>query len=92
MDVAEYLVSCSLSDKGDIVVVRPLLGMRREAIEAWLIESGQEWCIDETNLTDDYLRSRIRNRLLPLLSSEYNAQAAGAHSMCAVIFLRRGIS
>ena len=36
---------------------------------------GQEWCIDETNLTDDYLRSRIRNRLLPLLSSEYNAQA-----------------
>ena len=37
----------SLSDKGDIVVVRPLLGMRREEIEAWLIESGQEWCIDE---------------------------------------------
>lgn len=57
----------SLSDKGDIVVVRPLLGMRREAIEAWLIENGQGWCIDETNLTDDYLRSRIRNRLLPLL-------------------------
>ena len=66
----------SLSDNGDIVVVRPLLGMRREAIEAWLIENGQGWCIDETNLTDDYLRSRIRNRLLPLLSSEYNAQAA----------------
>ena len=72
----------SLSDKGDIVVVRPLLGMRREEIEAWLIESGQEWCIDETNLTDDYLRSRIRNRLLPLLSSEYNAQAA-EHIACA---------
>lgn len=72
----------SLSDKGDIVVVRPLLGMRREAIEAWLIENGQGWCIDETNLTDDYLRSRIRNRLLPLLSSEYNAQAA-EHIACA---------
>ena len=72
----------SLSDKGDIVVVRPLLGMRREAIEAWLTENGQGWCIDETNLTDDYLRSRIRNRLLPLLSSEYNAQAA-EHIACA---------
>lgn len=72
----------SLSDKGDIVVVRPLLGMRREAIEAWLIENRQGWCIDETNLTDDYLRSRIRNRLLPLLSSEYNAQAA-EHIACA---------
>ncbi len=43
---------------------------------------GQGWCIDETNLTDDYLRSRIRNRLLPLLSSEYNAQAA-EHIACA---------
>ena len=44
--------------------------------------NGQGWCIDETNLTDDYLRSRIRNRLLPLLSSEYNAQAA-EHIACA---------
>ncbi len=41
MDVAELPCKRSLSDKGDIVVVRPLLGMRREEIEAWLIESGR---------------------------------------------------
>lgn len=64
-----------LSNTSDIFVIRPLLGVRRSEIEEWLIQNGQDWCTDETNLTDDYERCRIRNRLLPLLESEYNAQA-----------------
>ena len=60
----------------EIFVVRPLLGVRRSEIEAWLTAQNQTWCTDETNLTDEYLRSRIRNNLLPLLEREYNAQAA----------------
>ncbi len=60
----------------EIFIVRPLLGMRRSEIEAWLIAQNQTWCTDETNLTDEYLRSRIRNNLIPLLEREYNAQAA----------------
>lgn len=59
----------------EIFVVRPLLGVRRSEIEAWLIAQNQTWCTDETNLTDEYLRSRIRNNLMPLLEREYNAQA-----------------
>ncbi len=65
-----------LSDSKNIFVVRPLLGVRRSEIEAWLTAQNQTWCTDETNLTDEYLRSRIRNNLLPLLEREYNAQAA----------------
>ncbi len=65
-----------LADSKNIFVVRPLLGARRSEIEAWLIAQNQTWCTDETNLTDEYLRSRIRNNLLPLLEREYNAQAA----------------
>lgn len=64
-----------LSNTSDIFVIRPLLGMRRSEIEEWLTKNKQDWCTDETNLTDDYERCRIRNRLLPLLESEYNAQA-----------------
>lgn len=64
-----------LSNTSDIFVIRPLLGVRRSEIEEWLTKNKQDWCTDETNLTDDYERCRIRNRLLPLLESEYNAQA-----------------
>lgn len=59
----------------EIFIVRPLLGVRRSEIEDWLTAQGQTWCTDETNLTDEYLRSRIRNNLMPLLERDYNAQA-----------------
>lgn len=57
-------------------IVRPLLCVRRCEIEAWLEANGQAWCIDETNLQTEYLRSRVRNSLMPLLEREYNIQAA----------------
>lgn len=64
-----------LSNSNEIFVVRPLLCVRRSEIEAWLTTQNQTWCTDETNLTDEYLRSRIRNRLLPGLERDYNEQA-----------------
>ena len=64
-----------LSNSSDCFVVRPLLNVRRKEIEKWLTVQNQTWCTDETNLTDEYLRSRIRNNLLPRLERDYNAQA-----------------
>jgi len=61
-----------------IRVVRPLLGIRRRDIEAFLTAEGVAWCVDETNLGDDYVRSRVRNELLPLLRSRYNANVGSA--------------
>lgn len=47
-------------------VVRPLLGCTRAQIEAYLREQGLEYVTDSSNASDDYLRNRLRNRLLPL--------------------------
>ncbi len=74
-DETHILEKLSAVNDSEIFVVRPLLGVRRSEIEAWLIAQNQTWCTDETNLTDEYLRSRIRNNLMPLLEREYNAQA-----------------
>lgn len=74
-DETHILEKMSAVNDSEIFVVRPLLGVRRSEIEAWLIAQNQTWCTDETNLTDEYLRSRIRNNLMPLLEREYNAQA-----------------
>jgi len=46
-------------------VVRPLLSVTREEIEEFLKEKGQNFCIDSTNLEEEYTRNKIRHRVLP---------------------------
>lgn len=48
-------------------VVRPLLCVGRQEIEAWLHELGQTYVTDSTNLVDDVVRNQIRLNVIPLL-------------------------
>jgi tRNA(Ile)-lysidine synthase len=50
-------------------IVRPLLGVTRAEIEAYLRELGQEWRDDSSNRNLTFTRNRIRHELLPLLES-----------------------
>jgi tRNA(Ile)-lysidine synthase len=47
---------------------RPLLGLRRHDIRAWLTERGIAWRDDSSNLDTGFERNRIRLDLLPQLS------------------------
>lgn len=55
--------------------VRPLLCVSRKEIERYLEEKGISYCIDETNLSDDYTRNRIRNHVIPYLEEQVNEKA-----------------
>ena len=48
-------------------VIRPLLGVSRKEILAWLEEQQYTYVTDSTNLSDAYTRNFIRLRVLPLL-------------------------
>ena len=48
-------------------IVRPLLGRTRAELEAFLREKGVGWVTDETNLSREPVRNRIRLELIPLL-------------------------
>ncbi|MDD5166307.1 MAG: tRNA lysidine(34) synthetase TilS [Candidatus Omnitrophica bacterium] len=52
--------------------IRPLLGVKRQEIEAFLKRKKIKAVIDASNQEDIYFRNRIRNKLLPLLAKEYN--------------------
>ncbi len=59
-------------------IIRPLLCLTREEIEAYLRETGVSWCEDSTNRECRYVRNRIRNELLPWVRENINDRA-GEH-------------
>jgi tRNA(Ile)-lysidine synthase len=55
-----------------IELIRPLLGVTRAEVLAYLEEEGQPYCQDRSNLDRAYTRNRIRHELLPDLATNYN--------------------
>mgnify|MGYP000858043751 CR=1 FL=1 len=51
--------------------IRPLLRVNRDEIIAYLTENQIPYRVDSSNLSDKYLRNKIRNKLLPELNN-YN--------------------
>jgi len=62
-------------------IIRPMLGITRQEIDAYLAAHDIPHVEDETNADPSYTRNRIRSQLIPLLE-ELNPQAV-AHIACA---------
>lgn len=58
--------------KRDDDIIRPLLCVSRREIEDFLSDIKQDYVTDSTNLTDIYLRNKIRLHLLPEIEKNYN--------------------
>jgi tRNA(Ile)-lysidine synthase len=59
-------------------IIRPLIGLTRADILAFLELGGVEYMRDRSNLDTEYLRNRIRHELLPNLKEHYNPKAIRA--------------
>lgn len=66
-------------------IVRPLLRCTREELEAYLAAEQIPHVEDASNQTDDYLRNRLRHRVLPLLMEENPAFLQTLSRSCAVV-------
>src|SRR2546425_9711523 len=53
-------------------IVRPLLGVRRKELEAYLIAEGQSWREDSSNRDLRHARNRVRHGILPRLERNLN--------------------
>lgn len=56
-------------------IVRPLLWAGRDEILAYLEEQKLDYVTDTTNGENDYTRNRLRNQILPLITSGINEKA-----------------
>lgn len=53
-------------------IIRPLLSVDREDIEAYCEENGLIFRTDESNTDSSYTRNRVRNELIPFLKEKFN--------------------
>lgn len=63
---------------GNWRMVRPLLGIPRDTLRAYLLERGLEWQEDASNRDPAHFRNRVRLELLPLLKSRFNPRVRDA--------------
>jgi tRNA(Ile)-lysidine synthase len=61
-----------------VTLLRPLLGVRRAEVLAYLEELGQPYRQDSSNLDLSRTRNRIRRELLPHLAEGYNPEVVAA--------------
>ena len=53
-------------------VIRPLLGVSRAEVIAYLESRGHEWHEDSSNADEAFDRNRLRHSLMPLLAKDWN--------------------
>jgi tRNA(Ile)-lysidine synthase len=67
-------------------IVRPLLNVSKEEILEFLNRQGLAYMVDSSNLDPVFLRNRIRNDLIPDLTTRYNPRiVAGLCRMAEII-------
>jgi tRNA(Ile)-lysidine synthase len=68
----------AVTEAHGVRVVRPLLGVHRAEIEAFLVRRGMDWREDSSNADDGFLRNRVRHDVLPLLRDRLNPRVTDA--------------
>jgi tRNA(Ile)-lysidine synthase len=56
----------------DDKIIRPLINIQRDEIMDYIALKGLDYVEDSSNRNPQFLRNRIRNRLIPELKTEYN--------------------
>ena len=56
----------------DARIIRPLMDLKRTEILDYIAAKSLDCVVDSSNRDSQYLRNRVRNRLLPQLKAEYN--------------------
>lgn len=59
------------------IYFRPLLNITRNEIEEYALENKIQYCIDATNLENNYFRNKIRNQLMPVLDLYFDGWKTG---------------
>lgn len=71
--LSEIVGMREISRRGELNLIRPLLGVSKKQLQSWLDERGLYYFVDRTNLDDSYTRAKFRREF----SEPFLAQFAG---------------
>jgi tRNA(Ile)-lysidine synthase len=74
----------------ELLLVRPLLGLRHSELVAWLEERGHRWREDASNHEPVAIRNRLRHEVFPLLDEISGRDSAAAFTRGAEDFAACG--
>ena len=69
----------------DARIIRPLIDIKRSEILDFIAARNLDCVLDSSNRDSQYLRNRVRNRLIPQLEAEYNPQIIDSLNRLALI-------
>jgi tRNA(Ile)-lysidine synthase len=69
----------------DARIIRPLIDIKRSEILDFIAVRSLDCVLDSSNEDSQYLRNRVRNRLIPQLKAEYNPQIIDSLNRLALI-------
>ncbi|MGD2038849.1 MAG: tRNA lysidine(34) synthetase TilS [Desulfobacterales bacterium] len=69
----------------DAKIIRPLIDIKRSEIMDYIALRGLDCVLDSSNRDSQYLRNRVRNRLIPELKAEYNPKLIDSLNRLALI-------
>ncbi|HEY4831930.1 MAG TPA: tRNA lysidine(34) synthetase TilS [Waddliaceae bacterium] len=62
------------AEVADVALYRPLLKVKKRDIVNWLDQKGIRYFLDSTNEDTRFLRSRLRNELIPTLATQFGKE------------------
>lgn len=71
-------VARRMEGKTELILERPLLGVWREHINAYIASHGLEYCEDASNAGPQAMRNRLRHEVIPMLSGVFGREVRGA--------------
>ncbi|MES2035933.1 MAG: tRNA lysidine(34) synthetase TilS [Pseudomonadota bacterium] len=92
-DPAEWAPSPAWPEGRHVFLLRPMLGLRREALRAWLRDRGESWIDDPANEDVRFARARARNPgpgYSPASLERGTSEAGGGESAPGVVPRRCG--
>ena len=70
----------------DDKIIRPLIDIQRNEIMEYLAVKGMEYLEDSSNRDSQFLRNKVRNRLIPELKAQYNPKLIESLNRMGAIF------
>ena len=76
---------CGIPPVRDDKIIRPLIDIKRSEIMDYIAVKGLDYVEDSSNRDSQYLRNKVRDRLIPELKAEYNPKLVDSLNRLASI-------